>query len=36
MSVAMQIQAFGPDDPTIAADTSKLMKAMQGDFADLL
>eukprot|EP00401_Gymnodinium_catenatum_P076728 CAMPEP_0117536112 /NCGR_PEP_ID=MMETSP0784-20121206/41283_1 /TAXON_ID=39447 /ORGANISM="" /LENGTH=332 /DNA_ID=CAMNT_0005332661 /DNA_START=72 /DNA_END=1070 /DNA_ORIENTATION=- len=36
MSVTMQIQAFGPEDPTIAADVMKLMKAVQGDLDDLL
>lgn len=35
MAVTMQIQAFGPEDPSIAADTAKLMKAVQGDFADI-
>lgn len=35
MSVAMQIQAFAPDDPSIAADVGKLMKAVQGDLSDL-
>merc|ERR1712232_822797 len=33
MSVTMQIQAFGPQDPTIAADVAKLMKAIQGDLS---
>jgi len=36
LSVTMQIQAFGPEDPSIAADTAKLMKAVQGDLTDLL
>ena len=36
MTVAMQIQAFGGEDPTIFEDTAKLMKAMQGDVSDLL
>jgi len=36
MMVTMQIQAFGPEDPTIAADVAKLMKAVQGDLTDLL
>ena len=36
MSVAMQIQAFGGEDATIATDTAKLMKAVQGDLSDLL
>merc|ERR1712050_545450 len=30
MTVTMQIQAFGSEDPTIAADVAKLMKAVQG------
>jgi len=36
MSVTMQIQAFGPEDPSIAADTAKLMSAVQGDLTALL
>ena len=36
VSVSMQIQAFGAEDPTIAADTGMLMSAMQGDFSALL
>jgi len=36
MNVTMQIQAFGPQDPTIAADVAKLMKAVQGDLSELL
>jgi len=36
MTVMMQIQAFGEQDPTIAADTEKLMKAVQGDLSDLV
>jgi FKBP-type peptidyl-prolyl cis-trans isomerase FklB len=36
MGVAMQIQAFGPEDATIATDTAKLMKAVQGDLSELL
>lgn len=36
MSVTMQIQAFGPEDPSIAADVGKLMKAATGDLGDLL
>lgn len=36
MTVTMQIQAFGTQDPSIAADVAKLMKAVQGDFADIL
>ena len=36
MTVMMQIQAFGEADPTIAADTEKLMKAVQGDLSGLL
>jgi FKBP-type peptidyl-prolyl cis-trans isomerase FklB len=35
MTVTSQIQAFAPEDPSIAADTGKLMKAVQGDFADI-
>eukprot|EP00927_Polykrikos_kofoidii_P000374 TRINITY_DN10135_c0_g1_i1.p1 TRINITY_DN10135_c0_g1~~TRINITY_DN10135_c0_g1_i1.p1 ORF type:complete len:293 (-),score=70.72 TRINITY_DN10135_c0_g1_i1:141-1019(-) len=36
MKVVMQVQGFGPQDPTIATDSAKLMKAVQGDFGDLL
>ena len=36
MGVAMQIQAFGPEDASIAEDTAKLMKAVQGDLSELL
>jgi hypothetical protein len=36
MNVVMQVQAFGPKDPSIAADSAKLMKAVSGDFGDLL
>ena len=36
MSVGMQMQAFGAEDPTIAADVGKLMKAVQGDLTDLV
>ena len=36
MSVVMKIQACAADDPTIAADTMKLMKAAQGDISGLL
>jgi len=36
MNATMQIQAFGPEDPSIAADIGKVMKAVQGDVADLL
>ena len=36
MSVGMQMQAFGAEDPTIAADVGKLMKAVQGDLSDLV
>lgn len=36
MSVTMQIQACGAEDPSIATDVAKLMKAVQGDFADIL
>jgi hypothetical protein len=33
MNVMMQIKSFEGDDPTIAADTEKLMKAVQGDLS---
>ena len=36
MSVATQLMSFGASDPTIAADTGKLMKAAQGDLSDFL
>ena len=36
MNVSMQIQAFGASDASIAADISKVMKAMQGDLSALL
>jgi len=36
MSVVMKIQACAADDPSIAADTMKLMKAAQGDISDLV
>ena len=36
MTVSMQIQAFGAADASIAADTAKLMKAVQGDLSGLL
>eukprot|EP00931_Biecheleriopsis_adriatica_P108712 TRINITY_DN8303_c0_g1_i1.p1 TRINITY_DN8303_c0_g1~~TRINITY_DN8303_c0_g1_i1.p1 ORF type:complete len:346 (-),score=99.92 TRINITY_DN8303_c0_g1_i1:59-1066(-) len=36
MSVTMQIQAFASQDPSIATDIAKLMKAVQGDIADLV
>ena len=36
MSVATQLMGFGGADPTIAADTSKLMKAAQGDLSDFV
>merc|ERR1711924_153852 len=36
MSVVMKIQACAADDPTIAADTMKLMKAAQGDISGLV
>mmetsp|Transcript_128396 Transcript_128396/g.411563 ORF Transcript_128396/g.411563 Transcript_128396/m.411563 type:complete len:344 (-) Transcript_128396:63-1094(-) len=35
MTVTMQIQALGSQDPSIAADVGKLMKAVQGDFSEL-
>jgi hypothetical protein len=34
ITVAMQLQGFGAADPTIAADTAKLMKAASGDLSD--
>jgi FKBP-type peptidyl-prolyl cis-trans isomerase FklB len=34
MTVATQLMGFGAEDPTIAADTSILMKAAQGDLSD--
>lgn len=34
MTVATQLMAFGAEDASIAADTSKLMKAVQGDLSD--
>ncbi len=36
MSVVIKIQACAADDPTIAADTMKLMKAAQGDISGLV
>merc|ERR1711865_630057 len=36
MNVTMQIQAFAPEDPSIAADVGKVMKAVQGDIKELL
>merc|ERR1712129_261802 len=36
MNVTMQIQAFAPEDASIAADVGKVMKAVQGDIKDLL
>lgn len=36
MNVIMQVQAFAPEDPSIAADVAKLMKAVQGDIAGVL
>ena len=36
MTVMMQIQACGAEDATIAADTAKLMKAVQGDLSDFV
>jgi len=35
MTVTMQVQAFAGEDPSIAADIAKLMKAVQGDLSDL-
>ena len=35
MTVSMQIQAFGGQDPTIARDCASLMSAMQGDLSAL-
>jgi len=34
MTVASSLMAFGASDPTIMADTEKLMKAAQGDLSD--
>jgi len=36
MNVTMQVQAFAPEDPSIAADVAKLMKAVQGDINAVL
>jgi hypothetical protein len=36
MTATMQIQAFAPEDPSIAADIGKIMKAVQGDLKELL
>jgi len=36
MTVTMQVQAFGAEDASIAADVAKVMKAVQGDIKDLL
>jgi len=36
MTVAMQIQGFAGQDPSIAADCAALMAAMQGDVSALL
>jgi len=36
MSVGMEMQKFAAEDPSIAADVGKLMKAMQGDLGDLV
>jgi FKBP-type peptidyl-prolyl cis-trans isomerase FklB len=36
MTATMQIQAFAGDDPSIAADIGKVMKAVQGDIQGLL
>lgn len=36
MTVTMQVQAFGAEDASIAADVAKVMKAVQGDLTDLL
>jgi len=33
MTVVMQVQGFGAEDPTIATDSAKLMSAVQGDFS---
>ncbi len=35
MTIAAQLQGFGMEDPTITADTMKLMKAAQGDVSEL-
>ena len=34
MTVAAQLQSFGMTDPSITADTTKLMRAAQGDLSD--
>ena len=36
MSVVMKIQACAADDPSIAQDTMRLMKAAQGDISGLV
>lgn len=36
MNVMMQVQAFAPEDASIAADVGKLMKAVQGDLEGVL
>jgi len=36
MNATMQIQAFAPEDPSIATDVAKVMKAVQGDIKELL
>ena len=36
LSVAMQVQMLGTEDPTIGADVGKLMKADQGDISGLV
>ena len=36
LSVAMQVQMLGTEDPTIGADVGKLMKAVQGDISGLV
>ena len=34
MTLAATLSGFGGEDPSIAADTAKLMKAAQGDLSD--
>ena len=36
MTVAMQLQGFAAEDPTIGVDTMKLIKAVQGDLSDFV
>ena len=36
MTVAMQLQGFAAEDPSIGVDTMKLIKAVQGDLSDFV